>query len=169
MLVYLAATLFYLAFKCLFYLAATLFCFYPWSCILNVSLFSSNFANISIIAVYVFRNLFWKICPLFGQILITCLKCSSFSPSFYVSCSEKMLWDKVAWSTYRNKIKRCYCWGRTWTVLAKLIEKLNTYTGRCYGTSKIHKLKSDRAVDKLPIQLIIFNINSIIPTCKKLS
>ena len=27
-------------------------------------------------AVYVFCNLFWKICPLFGQVLITCLKCS---------------------------------------------------------------------------------------------
>ena len=41
------------------------------------------------IAVHVFRNLFLKICSLFGQILITCLKYSraSFSPSSY---SEKM-------------------------------------------------------------------------------
>ena len=43
--------------------------------------------------VHVFRNLFWKICPLFGQILITCLKCSrlSFSPSSY---SEKKRWSR---------------------------------------------------------------------------
>ena len=41
------------------------------------------------IAVHLFRNLFLKICPLFGQILIMCLKCSraSFSPSSY---SKKM-------------------------------------------------------------------------------
>ena len=45
------------------------------------------------IAVHVFRNLFLKICPLFGQILIACLKCSraSFSPS---SHSEKMHWGR---------------------------------------------------------------------------
>ena len=38
-------------------------------------------------AVYIFRNIFWKLCPLFGKILIACLKCSraSFSPSFYSS------------------------------------------------------------------------------------
>ena len=43
--------------------------------------------------VHVFRNLFWKTCPLFEQILITCLKCSwvSFSPSSY---SEKMRWGQ---------------------------------------------------------------------------
>ena len=43
------------------------------------------------IAAHVFPNLFIKIWPLFGQILITCLKCSraSFSIS---SCSEKMHW-----------------------------------------------------------------------------
>ena len=42
-------------------------------------------------AVHVFYNLFWKICPLLGQILITCLKCSmaSFLPSSY---SDKMYW-----------------------------------------------------------------------------
>ena len=41
------------------------------------------------IAANVFLNLFLKICPLFGQILITCVKCSnaSFSPSSY---SQKM-------------------------------------------------------------------------------
>ena len=50
--------------------------------------------------VRVFRNLFWKIWPLFGQILITCLKCSraSFSPSFY---SEKMHWGR-GWSSKQS-------------------------------------------------------------------
>ena len=43
-----------------------------------------------------------KICPLFGQILITCLKCSraSFSPSCY---SEKVRWDEVA----RKRAQTC--------------------------------------------------------------
>ena len=50
-------------------------------------------AYIFSIAGHVFRNLFLKMCPLFGQILITCLKCSraSFSPSSY---SEKMRWGR---------------------------------------------------------------------------
>ena len=45
------------------------------------------------IAAQVFSNLFLKICPLFGQILIACLKCSraSFSLSSY---SEKMRWGR---------------------------------------------------------------------------
>ena len=45
------------------------------------------------IAFHVVRNLFWKICPLFGQILVKCLKCSrtSFSPSSY---SKKMSWER---------------------------------------------------------------------------
>ena len=45
------------------------------------------------IAAHVFINLFIKIWPLFGQILITCLKCSrdSFSIS---SFSEKMHWGR---------------------------------------------------------------------------
>ena len=43
----------------------------------------------SVVAGHVFLNLFLKICPLFGQILITCMKCSrvSFSSSCY---NEKM-------------------------------------------------------------------------------
>ena len=50
-------------------------------------------AGVFSIAAQVFRNFFLKICPLFGQILITCLKCSraSFLPS---SCSEKMRWGR---------------------------------------------------------------------------
>ena len=56
-------------------------------------------ADVFSIAVHVFRNLFWKICPLFVQILIRFLKCSraSFSPS---SHSEKMRWDKVGVSKF---------------------------------------------------------------------
>ena len=70
-----------------------LFCFCPWPYILNVTLFSKNFVNIFSIALHVFSNSFWKICPLFGQILITCLKCfrASFSLSSY---SEKMRWGR---------------------------------------------------------------------------
>ena len=70
-----------------------LFCFYPWPYILNVTLFTKNFVNIFSIAVQEFRNLFWKICPLFGQILITCLKCSRASSSLF-SYSEKLRWDQ---------------------------------------------------------------------------
>ena len=35
-----------------------------------------------------------------------------------------------SWSSYPNKIKRCCYWGRIRTVLPRLIEKLNTYTGQ---------------------------------------
>ena len=48
-------------------------------------------ADFSNIAAHIFLNLFIKICPLFGQILITCLKFSSASFSFS-SCSEKVHW-----------------------------------------------------------------------------
>ena len=65
-----------------------LFCFYPWPYTLNIQTCSCKS-----IAVHIFCNLFWKICPLFGQILITCLKCSraSFLPSSY---NEKMHWGQ---------------------------------------------------------------------------
>ena len=66
-----------------------LFCFYPWPYILNVSSFSRNFGNIFSIAIHVFRNLSWKIYPLSGQILITCLKCSR----------KRCVWDEVDWIT----------------------------------------------------------------------
>ena len=55
--------------------------------------FQTESADVFSIASHVFRNLFLKMCPLFGQIWITCLKCSraSFSPSSY---SEKMRWGR---------------------------------------------------------------------------
>ena len=54
---------------------------------------SNSLINIFSIVIHIFRNLSWKICPLFGQILIMCLKCSStsFSSSSY---SEKMRWGE---------------------------------------------------------------------------
>ena len=45
------------------------------------------------IAAYIFRNLFWKICPLFGKKLITCLKCFRVSFSLF-SYSKKMRWGR---------------------------------------------------------------------------
>ena len=78
-----------------FLLVCFYFCFYPWPYLYTkrVNLLPETASAFSI-AVQVFRNSFLKICPLFGQILITCMKCSraSFSPSF---CSEKMRWDEV--------------------------------------------------------------------------
>ena len=51
-------------------------------------------------AVHVFHNLFWGICRLFGQLFITCLKCSkaSFLSSSY---SERMCWGR-GWSRTTN-------------------------------------------------------------------
>ena len=43
------------------------------------------------IVSYVFRNLFWKICPLLGQILITCLNGSRASSSL-CSYGGKICW-----------------------------------------------------------------------------
>ena len=76
----------YVAFSSYFFIS-----FYPWPYILNIRMPSSKIINIFTIAVYITRNVFWKICPLFGQLLITCLKCSraSFSPS---SCNKKIRW-----------------------------------------------------------------------------
>ena len=66
-----------------------LFCFYVWSYILYVQIYSGSSAKISSIMIHVFCNLFKKICPLFGKVLFTCWKCSraSFLPS---TCGEKM-------------------------------------------------------------------------------
>ena len=58
-----------------------LYCFYPWPYILNVQIWSHKTIDIFSVAIDVFLNLFWKICPLFMQILITCLKC--FRASFF--------------------------------------------------------------------------------------
>ena len=41
---------------------------------LNVKISSRESANIFSVSVYVFRDLFWQICPLFVQVLIKCLK-----------------------------------------------------------------------------------------------
>ena len=78
-----------------------LYCFYPRTYILNVKTSTCKSVNIFSIAVHVFCNMFWKICPLFRQILITCLKCSraSFSPFSY---SKKMRWDEVAFCRVGN-------------------------------------------------------------------
>ena len=75
----------YLCFFSLIYL----FCFYPWPYTLIYQTVVCSTANIFSIVFQVFRNSFWQICPLFGQILITHLKYSkdSFSPSSY---SKKM-------------------------------------------------------------------------------
>ena len=77
-------TLAYIIFCSLF-----LFCSCPWPYALNVQSSSCKGTDVFSVADQVFRNLFWKICPLFRQILITFLKCSraSFLLSSY---GEKM-------------------------------------------------------------------------------
>ena len=77
-------------------------CFYFWPYLLNVSVFSSFFVNIFSITVKVFRNLFWKTCHQFWQILITCLTCprASFLPSSY---SEKMRWGRGCTDAFCSK------------------------------------------------------------------
>ena len=56
--------------------------------ILRVQTDSLESVNIFSIVAHVFRNLFWKICPLFGKILITCLK------SCKATYSKKMHWGE---------------------------------------------------------------------------
>ena len=51
-------------------------CFCPWPYIPNALTKFSDSADIFSNAVHAFHTLFWKICPLFWQLLITCLKCS---------------------------------------------------------------------------------------------
>ena len=55
--------------------------FYNWLFILNVQLSSGTGSIIFSMSVHVFRNLFWKLYPLFGQILITRFK---FSRAFFL-------------------------------------------------------------------------------------
>ena len=80
-------------YACAFYSYNFLFSFDSWPCILNDDKSSITRLNIFSMAVHVFCNFFLKICPLFGQVLITCLKYSraSFSPSSY---SEKIRWGQ---------------------------------------------------------------------------
>ena len=73
--------------------AYVLICFYPWVYILNVKSPTRKLLNMFSIAVHIFRNLFCKVCPLFGQILIKCLECSRASFSLY-SYSKKMRWGR---------------------------------------------------------------------------
>ena len=63
-------------------------CFYPWPYILKFQTSNSKSVDFLSITVYVFLNLFWKICPLFGQILSTFL---NLSP---ISYSEKIHWKR---------------------------------------------------------------------------
>ena len=61
--------------------------------ILNVLTKYDESAVIFSNAVHIFRTLIWKTCPLFGQIVITCLKCSRTSFSLLSYC-EKMCWGQ---------------------------------------------------------------------------
>ena len=72
--------------------------FYPWTYILNVKISSRESANIFSVSVYVFRDLFWQICPLFVQVLIKCLKCSRASSS--LSSYSKKLRCERGWDLY---------------------------------------------------------------------
>ena len=77
--------------------------------------------NVFSIAVHIFRNLFRKICPLFGQILVRCLKCSktSFSPSliakrcvavelsvFYLQNCQQF-WLRLYYTLYTKRKHKC--------------------------------------------------------------
>ena len=68
--------------------------------------FSRESVDVFSIAAQVFSNSFLKICPLFGQILITCLKCfmASFSLSSY---SKKMHWGR-GWNLTNGWRKSCF-------------------------------------------------------------
>ena len=79
--------------------------FYLWPYILNVQTSIHDSADIFRVTVHVFHNLFWKIGPLFGQILITCLKFSrtSFSPNSY---SEKMVGGNIGAAQFPQGLTR---------------------------------------------------------------
>ena len=82
-----------------------LFCFHPWPYILNMDTSSHNGADIFSIAVQVFLDLFWKKCLLFGQMLITCLKCfrASFLLSFIVTRKDSAFFSCDFASSYSEK------------------------------------------------------------------
>ena len=76
-------------------------CFHPWPYLLSIQTFSRESVDVFNIATLVFPDLFLKICSLYGQILITCLKCSRVS--FSLSCySEKMSWGG-GWRTHMRR------------------------------------------------------------------
>ena len=81
--------------------------------------------------VYVFHNLFWKICPLFGQILISCLKCSEafFWSSSY---SEKMRWGLgcscnvplLSWQFWREKTVKIWLLSKFFVIAEFLLQSV---------------------------------------------
>ena len=85
-----------------FYLNVFIF-FYPWHYILNGKTCRKT-ADVLSIAAQLFVNLFWKTCPLFGQVLITCLKFSRASFLLF-SYSEKMRWGQ-GWCIFEAGLSR---------------------------------------------------------------
>lgn len=76
-------------------------CFHSWRYILSLQMFSQKSVSMFIIVVHVFRNLIWKICTPFGQISITCLKCSK------ATYSKEMHWIQ-AWK--RDSTTSVFMW-----------------------------------------------------------
>ena len=105
--------------------------------------------NISSNVVYVFRNLFWKICPLSGQILIKFLRCSrvSFLPSSY---SEKKHWGRglfsltgQTWGEEFELADRFYSVSGIQEFFGYIIKKYDTFTNDPLFRSPLTKLKKE--------------------------
>ena len=92
------------------FLLMFLFSFYPWPYILNVWTCSRNAVDVLSIIAHEFRNLFWKICSPFGQILITSLRYSraSFSSSSYRKKMRRIEFV-VYCQTYLSTKSLSYC------------------------------------------------------------
>ena len=111
---------------------------YPWPYTLDIQTSSRERVNIFSIAFHVFRNLFGKICPLFGQILITCLKRprASFSPFSYRKKKKKKsltyvnrLYEEAKSKQVKNKVL-----GDLRNELKTIIE--NQFKESCHETSR---------------------------------
>ena len=105
--------------------------------VLNVLSYCGDSADIFSNTVHVSHNLLWKICPLFGQILITCLKFfrGSFSSSFY---SKKMGWGRgsVLHIVYQlNGSKNIYIFGNVIRLQIILRYKIPVNNDMFKGTS----------------------------------
>ena len=100
-----------------------LFCLEPWPYLLNIQPFSSEWLDVFSIAAQVFSNLFLKICPLFGQILITCSR-ASFSLSSY---SEKMRWGRGC------------IWRLLWGIMLLTGSQRTNISFSCYARSESRK------------------------------
>ena len=74
-----------------------LFYFYPWPYILNVLTPKHEAADDFSITVHVFRNLFWKIFPLFGQILNKKIFWGEIG--YWIQCSGRIA---ILPSTFKN-------------------------------------------------------------------